>query len=141
MARVKLEEQPQYEFTYTFAVQARDLSSRRHLGSDAIVALMHEAVVAMLGTLGLSELDLGDGRTGVMQAETAVNFIRESFIFEEITVESRVGSVDADSFRVFHRMRRSGETIALAESVMFAFDFNLRAPSSLPDSFKRALMP
>ena len=140
MPRTKLREQPRYEFTYQFCVQSRDLSSRRHLGADAIVQLMHEAVVHLLHALSLHEFDLGDGRTGIIAEDTIINYMREAFLFEPLAIESHVDEVSFSGFRVFHRMIRSGETIALAECGVVGFDLTGRAPVPIPETFKKALL-
>jgi acyl-CoA thioester hydrolase len=140
MVRIKLREQPLYEFTYTFTVQARDLSSRRHLGADAIVQMLHEAVVSLFQTLGLNELDLGDGKTGVITEETVIDFRREAFLFDTLTIETHVDEIDTSGFRVYHRMMRAGEIAALAESGLVGFDYNRSAIVPIPDTFNSALL-
>ncbi len=140
MARIKLQEQPLYEFTYTFTVQARDLSSRRHLGADAIVQMLHEAVVSLFQTLGLNELDLGDGKTGVVTEETVIDFRREAFLFDTLTIETHVDEIDASGFRMYHRMMRTGEIAALAESGLVGFDYTRSAIVSIPETFNSALL-
>ena len=140
MARIRLHEQPSYEFTYHFAVQARDLSSRRHLGSDAIVQLMHEALVNLFQTIGLTEFDLGDGNTGVIAEDTVINFMSESFLSEVLTIETHVDEVTSSGFRVFHRMDRSGKIIALAEMGLIGFDYANRTPAPIPGAFNTTLL-
>ncbi len=140
MGRIKLHEQPSYEFTYTFTVQARDLSSWRHLGSDGIVVSMHEALISLLQTIGLDELDLGDGTTGLITRDTAINFIGETFLCEGLVIESNIDEISPSGFRIFHRMRRSRQTIALAESNLIGFDYANRTPAPIPEAFHEALL-
>ena len=140
MARIKLQEQPCYEFTYEIAVQARDLSSRGHLGSDAIVQILHEAVVNMFRALGLSETDLGDGRTGIISGDTVVNFKTEAYLFDNLSVESHIDEIAPDGFRVFHRVSRTGKLIALVETGLIGFDYTTRAIAPIPQEFNRALL-
>ena len=140
MARIKLREQPLYEFTYAFTVQARDLSSRRHLSADAIVQMLHEAVANLFQTLGLNELDLGDGRTGVITEDTVIYFRREAFLFDTLTIETHVDEVDSSGLRMYHRMIRSGEIAALAESGLVGFDYTTSTIVPIPDTFNSALL-
>lgn len=140
MPRIKLHEQPHYEFTYEIEVQTRDLSSRGHLSSDAIVQILQEAVVNMFRVLGLREIDLGDGRTGVISGDTVVNFKAEAFLFDPLRVESHVAEVSPDGFRVFHRVTRTGELIALVETGLIGFDYTTHAIAPIPEEFNRALL-
>jgi acyl-CoA thioester hydrolase len=140
MARIKLRERPLYEFTYTFTVQARDLSSRRHLGADAIVQMLHEAVANLFQTLGVQELDLGDGKTGVITEETVIDFRREAFLLDILTIETHVDEVDSSGLRMYHRMIRSGEIAALAESRLVGFDYGRHTVVPIPETFNSALL-
>jgi acyl-CoA thioesterase FadM len=140
MTRIKLHEQSGYEFTYAFNVEARDLSSRRHLGADAIMQMLHEAVVGLLHTLGLQELDLGDGNTGVIAQDTVIDFKREAFLFDTLTIETHIDELDSSGFRLFHRMMRSGEIAALAESRLVGYDFARHEVVPIPEMFNSALL-
>jgi len=140
MTRIKLREQPLYEFTYTFTVQARDLSSRRHLGADAIVQMLHEAVVNLFQALGLQELDLGDGKTGIITEDTVIDFRREAFLFDTLTIETHVDEVDSSGLRMYHRMIHSDEIAALAESGLVGFDHGRREVVPIPETFNSALL-
>ena len=140
MPRIRLHEQPHYEFTYQTLVQARDITyTDRHLAHYAVVQIAREARVDMLRALGLRELDLGDGKTGVITRDVAVNFKGEAFLFDTLCVESCVEEISQDSLRVFHRITRAGELIALAEAGLIGFDYGSRAIAPIPDAFNRAL--
>ncbi len=140
MPRIKLQEQRHYEFGHEIAVQAHDLSSRGHLGGDAVVQIVHEAVVSLLGALGLRELDLGDGRTGVIAGDTVIDFRNEAFLFDILTVESHIDEVGPDGFRIFHRITLKGTLVALAESGLIGFDYTHRATAPIPQTFNNAFL-
>jgi len=93
----------------------------------------------MLHALGLQELDLGDGKTGLITADLAVNFKGEAFLFDTLCVQSRIGEITPDGFRVFHRITRAGELIALAEADLIGFDYGSDVYIPIPETFTRAL--
>ncbi len=139
MPRVKLTEQPGYEFTHTLPVRVTDLNYGSHLSNDAVVRLIHEARVHLLRQLGCRELDLGDGHTGFIMGDLVVNFRQEGFLFDEITVQSHIGDITEKSFRLYHRLCRNGEVLALAETGLVTFNYDRRAIAPVPQVFLQAL--
>jgi acyl-CoA thioester hydrolase len=139
MPHVRLHEQPHYEFTYQITIQVGHINYRGHLGHDSIVRIFHEARANMLHTLGLGELNLGDGRPGVTVGDMVVTFKSEGFMYETLRVESQIGEINTDAFRVFHRMLRAGQLVALAEVGLLGFDYSTRAIVPLPETFNKAL--
>jgi len=135
MPKVKLKKMDNYEFEYKTILQVRDINYGGHLGNDALVSLTHIARINMLRTLGFSELDLGDGKTGIIMADLAVNYIGEGFMFDEVTVLTHIDEISPVSFRVFHNFIKDDKTIALAETGIIAFDYNERRITEIPETF------
>ena len=139
MPRIKLHEQSRYEFTYLITIQVGHINYRGHLGHDSIVRILDEARAHMFHALGFGEVDLGDGKTGVIAGDTVVNFKSEGFMYETLRVESHVGEISPRRFRLFHRITRDGQLVALAEVGLLGFDPNTRAMVPIPETFKEAL--
>jgi acyl-CoA thioesterase FadM len=140
--RIKLQEQPFYEFYYEVTVQVRDINYGGHLGNDALVGLIHEARFNLLHRLGLSEKNLGDGQTGIIMADLAVNFKGEGFLLDTLCIESHIGEMSEMTlrgFRVFHRVSKDDLLLALAETGIVAFNYRDRKVASIPDAFLQAL--
>ena len=133
MPRVKLIEQPEYEFSYPIILQPRDINYGGHLGNDSIVVLVNVARVNMLRSMGFSENDLGDGRTGIIMSDLVVNYKAEGFLFDDLTVDTHIGEVQSSSFRIFHRISRGGTRIALAETGVVTFDYSNHKVGKAPD--------
>lgn len=139
MAHIKLHERARYEFTYEMTIQLGHLNYRRHLGHDSIVRILHEARANLFHALGLDELDLGDGKTAVVTADMVVNYKSEGFMFDTLRVETHIDEIGPDGFRMFHRMTRDGQVVALAEVDLSGFDYTTRALVPIPGTFKEAL--
>jgi acyl-CoA thioester hydrolase len=139
MSHIKLREQPHYEFTYEITIQVGHINHRGHLGHDSIVRILEEARANMFHALGLGELNLGDGRTGVIAGDTVVTFKSEGFVYETLRVESRIGELGPDGCRVFSRITRAGQLVALAEVGLLGFDYKTRAIALIPERFNKAL--
>jgi acyl-CoA thioester hydrolase len=139
MPRIKLQEQPQYEFQYEVVLQPRDVNTAGHLGHETLIALVHSARANLLRSLGLSELDLGDGRTGVIMFDLAVNYRGEGFLFDALRIESHVGEITRTSFRLFYRVTRGDKILALVETSFLAFNYLNRKVVHVPQTLIKAL--
>jgi acyl-CoA thioester hydrolase len=139
MPRIKLEEQPRYEFRYEVVLQPRDINYGGHLGHETMVTLIHSARADLLRSLGLSETDLGDGRTAIIMSDLAVNYQGEGFMFDVIRIESHVGEILRTSFRIFHRVVRGDKILAFVETGFLAFNYLERKIAHVPQAFINAL--
>ena len=139
MPRIKLQEQPRYEFQYEVVVQPRDVNTAGHLGHETLIALVHSARANLLRSLGLSELDLGDGRTGVIMFDLAVNYRGEGFLFDALRIESHVGEITRTSFRLFYRVTKGDKILALVETGFLAFNYRDRKIVQVPQTLLKAL--
>jgi len=139
MPRVKLKEQPTYEFTHTLTVRVTDLNYANHLSNDAVIRLVHEARVQLLNTLGCHELNLDGYKTGIIMVDLVVNFLQEGFLFDTLEIESHVGDIGRKSFRLYHRINKAGTPLALIETGFVAFNYTARKTVPIPDTFLQAL--
>ena len=141
MPRVTLEEQNKYEFKFKTTIQTRDLNYANHLGNDALVSLLQESRVALFKKLGFKELDLGDGRTGIIIGDLLINFKAEGFLFDELSIEDHIGDITEKSFRIYSRVvaTKNNTVLALAETGVVAFDYKARKITTIPEAFRQAL--
>ena len=141
MPRVTLKEQPSYEFHYPMKVQVRDLNYAGHLGNDVLIGILQDARANLLNDLGCKELDLGDGKTGIIIGDLAINFKSEGFLFDELQVDSHIDEFTEKSFRIYYRIInvKNNSIIALAETGLIAFDYNTREVTKVPEILKRTL--
>lgn len=139
MPRTKLIEQGAYEYRYLIGVQPRDINYGGHLANDSLISLVGTARASMFRSLGGSELDLGDGRTGVIMSDLVVNYRAEAFLFDELLVESHVGELTRTGFRLFHRIMRGKTVVALVETGLTAFDYAEKKVAKIPERFLEAV--
>ena len=139
MPRIKLLEQTMYEFRHELRVRISDLNVARHVGNEQMAALIHEARHQLLKTLGLNEGNLGDGKTALIIADMVINFKAEAFVDDSLLIESHINEIDDKSFRIFHRLSKNGQIIALAETGIIAYEYLGRKMSSIPGEFLQAL--
>jgi acyl-CoA thioester hydrolase len=139
MPRIKLSELNSYVFHYKMMLEPRDINYGGHLGNDALVSIVGSARVSMFRSIGLSEMDLGDGKTGIIMSDLAVNYKSEAFMFDELLIDTQVGEISRSSFRLFHRINKGKIVVALVETGITTFNYALRKVVPVPEAFLRVL--
>lgn len=139
MPRIKLEEQPSYEFSYTTCARVADLNHAAHVGAPQMTTLFHDARIALFLELGVSEYDLGDGKSSIIIGDLAVNYRSQAFWGNELSILTHIGEITGNSFRIFHKIMRGDALVALAEIGAVTFSFMEGKKTSVPEKFLKAL--
>ncbi|OHE59222.1 MAG: hypothetical protein A2Y36_09745 [Treponema sp. GWA1_62_8] len=135
MPRIKLKERTSYRFSVTCPVRVDDINYGGHMDNARFVSFLHEARVRFLQELGATETDLGDGRTGIVMGDLAVNYKAEVFRGAELTIRCDIDEMEARGFRVFYRIENEGAVAAVAETGIIGFDYGERTIGRIPASF------
>jgi acyl-CoA thioesterase FadM len=139
MPRTKLTELPVYKFRYPITLQPRDINYGGHLGVDSLVSIVGTARAYIFKSVGLSELNLGDNRAGMIMTDFVINLKAEGFMFDSLEVYSHIGELTKNGFRFFHKVTRGAPIIALVESGFLAFDYTAEKVTRVPETFVTAL--
>lgn len=132
----RIKKQDRYAFEYCTKLKVRDINYGGHLGNDSVASLLHEARVDVLDNMGFSELDLGNGRTGIIMADLVINYKGEGLLNDEIIVAVHIGDIDRMSLRMYYKIEKTdGTLIALAETGIVAFDYKKKAIDNFPSAF------
>lgn len=141
MARVTLDRYDRYPFEITLAVRVSDLNHAGHLGHDRLINLAQQARGLLLHGWGLDELDLGDGRTGLVIADVAAVFDGEAFLHDELVFGIRVVHIGGRSLRLAYQVRRpDGRAVARLETGLVVFDYQQRQAVPMPDRLRGRLV-
>jgi acyl-CoA thioesterase FadM len=136
---VRLVEQERYEFRYPAKIGPEDLSSGGHFGTDNIILLLSRARAHVFHSMGLAEVNLGDGATGIIIVDLTVSFRAEAFLSDGIAVETHFGAFAGKGFRIYQRVTKDKQVIALAETSVLTFDYRSRKVVHIPEAFLKAL--
>ena len=139
MPKIKLVEQGVYEFRTSIRVRPQDVNYGGHVGNDNLISLVGTARARLLHGLGLNELDLGDGQTGIIITDLAVNYKAEAFMFDELIIETHLGEFAEKAFRMFHRVRKDSRLVALAETGFVGYNYEAKKTARIPASFLKRL--
>jgi acyl-CoA thioester hydrolase len=139
MPRIRLMEQETYGFSYSVQVRPQDINYSGHVGNDNLISLVGAARAFTFHSLGFSEMDLGDGHTGVIMTDLAVNYKAEAYLFDNLSVETHAGEFGRSGFRMFHRVSRGEKTIALVETGFATFNYAAKKVALIPQVFLAAI--
>lgn len=136
MARVELEFPQESFYTHRQAVRITDINYGQHLGHDTLVSLLHEARCAWLASAGISELSIDGGTVGWVVADLVVNYKKEAFYPDQLSIELAVGELGRKGVELMHRVTRGdGELVAVAKTGMVFFDYVKRQAVAVPERF------
>jgi acyl-CoA thioesterase FadM len=140
MPKIKLIEQTHYSFQYYTLLKVRDINYGNHLSNDAVVGLIHEARIDMFNKIGCSELDLGDHKTGIIIADLVVNYKKQGYLGDEIIIHLEIDEIGKKGYRIFYKIERGDDTIALAETGVVMYDYKAEKITVVPKVFLDALL-
>lgn len=138
MPKIKLIEQTYYSFQYCTVLKIRDINYGNHLSNDAVVGLIHEARIDMFNKIGCSERDVGN-KTGIVIADLAVNYKKQGYLGDEIVIHLEIDEIGKNGFRVFYKIERGNDIIALAETGVVMYDYQTEKIAVVPIAFLDAL--
>ncbi len=135
MPRIKLKEIENYRFSYEKLVNIANINIAGHTGSVEMTDLIQEARYRIMKSLGLNDLNLGDGATGGIMADIVINFKGEIFLDDIISVEMDFAEFDEKGYRVFYRMLKNNRVMAIAETGFVTFSFSEKKTVNVPSAF------
>jgi len=142
MARVKLKFPSEKSlFTATISVRISDINYGNHVGNDAILSIIHEARMQMLGSVGFTELDAAGN--AMIMADVMIAFKGESFYGNVLQVDIYADEITAYSFDLLYRITTTRNNaiidIAHAKTGMVCFDYKERKVVNMNASLENFL--
>lgn len=139
MPRIQIDLPPVWLFRHELPLRVADINYGGHLGNDRVLGLVHDARVAWLQALGLSEGDVGGA--GLIMAEAGIVYRSEAFLGETVVVELGMTEIRRAAFDLTYRLSAlaDGRDIALVRTSMVCFDYVRRRPAAIPQTFRAVL--
>lgn len=137
MAKESLIIPDHFLFRVFIPVRITDLNYGNHLGNDSMAALLHEARVQWLQSMGYTELSV-EGVSLIMAA-LQIYFKKEAFYGDVLSISLFWGEHSAAGFSLYYVVEtiRNEETslIAKAKTDMVFFRYDQRKVSAMPTIF------
>ncbi|MEN9571514.1 MAG: hypothetical protein RL172_2745 [Bacteroidota bacterium] len=134
MSRIKLEMPSTQLAQLSIPVRISDINYGNHVGNDAFVAILHEARLQWLAQHQLSELAFAG--CGIIMSDLAIEFKKEAFYGDVISVQIFCGEISRVSFSLYYRLltNRNNEQIILAHAKtgMITYDYAAKKAVSIP---------
>ncbi len=141
MARVKIDLPDRFDFRTEFTVSIGQINAGRHMGNNALVALLNEAFLRFMEHKGFPDL-MVDGLV-VINADLALINRAEMFRGDRLEVEGAAVDFTTFGFDFVCRVTRkaTGEETATAKIGMLFFDLKAHRIGAMPELFRRACGP
>lgn len=139
MARINIIVPENFHYSTRLPVRITDLNYGNHLGNDALIALIHEARVSYLASIGYSELDFAG--VSLIMRDLAVQYKAEVFYGTVLEIFVRADDFSSSGFNLFYKVvdQKNSKVSALVQTGMVCFDYDQRKPVRLPEEAKQRL--
>ena len=85
--------------------------------------------------MGFTELNLGDGMTGLIMSDLAISFKAEGFMLDHIEIFSHIDEINDSTFRIYYKIMRDKTVLVLAETGMVAYNYQQKQIGEVPKEF------
>ena len=134
MERIKVVLPDKYAFSTIITIRVTDLNYGGHVGNDVFLSLIHEARLQFLHHYDYSELDFAG--TGLIMADTAIEFKRELVYGNEVKISVAATGFDKLGFDILYLMEvKDGEQWVTAGKVktgMLCYDYTVKKKVPIP---------
>jgi YbgC/YbaW family acyl-CoA thioester hydrolase len=134
MGRTKVDLPEDFSFQTTIPIRITDVNYGGHVGNDTVLTLLHEARMQFLKHHGFSEMDFGG--VGLIMSDVIIEFKKEIFYGEEITIFVNISNFTRIGFDVFYMVVKSQQelVVAKAKTGMVCYDYKLKKIVSVPET-------
>jgi acyl-CoA thioester hydrolase len=129
-------------FFAPYTVTIADINYGKHLGNDRPLVIFQDARIRFFKSLGLSEGDIGNGRS-IVVVESGCRYLRQVFLHEELLVAVTIGELQGKRCRLEYSVQRRGEDqiVFSGFTLLLAYDPFAGKATTLPEQFLAACHP
>jgi len=129
-------------FFAPYTVTIADINYGKHLGNDRPLVIFQDARIRFFKSLGLSEGDIGNGRS-IVVVESGCRYMRQVFLHEELQVAVTIGELQGKRCRIEYSVKRLGDDqiVLSGFTLLLAYDPLARKAATLPEQFVAACYP
>lgn len=138
MARLRIELPASFEFSTELEVYVGNVNAANHLGNDALISLLNEALMRFMRAKGFPTLVV-DG-CALMLVEQASIHKAEAFHGDVLHIDVTAGDFHKYGCDIFYRVTnaKTGKEVAVAKTGMLFFDRARKQVAEVPAGFRTA---
>ncbi|SDP33319.1 acyl-CoA thioesterase [Desulforhopalus singaporensis] len=123
-----------YRSLYTVTVG--DINYSGHLGHERAFTVFHDARIRFLASLGLSEMDIGDG-VSILVVEVSCHYRQQVVLHDQLEVVVELEAVEGRKIVFTYRAvnSKTGKEAFQGRTVMLGFDKAAGKVADIPSSF------
>ncbi len=127
-------------FKTDYKIQSEDINYGGHVGNERALLFFQHGRIKYFESLGLSELDLGDG-IGVIQKNAYVEYNKQLFLDDNITIAITDIKLSKSSFTVEYEIYNSDNfKVINGSTLLVCYDYNAKRIKKIPESFKAKVL-
>jgi len=142
MARIKIDLPERFTFTTKIPIRITDINYGGHVGNDTILSILQEARYQFFNHLGYTELNIGG--VGTIMSDVGIEYKKEIFYGDEITVSLAVGDFSKVSFDLFYKIEKRTIDdkiipVVIAKTSIVCYDYNQKKIAMIPYETEKKL--
>jgi acyl-CoA thioester hydrolase len=126
-------------FVYTLTPRFNDMDIYNHVNNAVYLSYFEEARIAFMTAIGLRGLYTRQRST--ILAHASVDYKSPAKFGDTLDIEVTTGEIRNSSYELLYRVTRRPDTalIAAGKTVQVCFNFELNAPTRLPEEWRALL--
>ena len=128
-----------FRFSVSIPIRYGDIDAQRHLNNVAYHTFMEQARVAYIREVGLWSGESFDA-IGMILAEASCTYKAPAFLWQTVTVWTRVSRIGNKSFHFEYRLEAEGGEIATGRSVQVCYDYDRQKSLPVPEHWRQAFI-
>jgi acyl-CoA thioester hydrolase len=123
-----------YRFSHTISTRFADVDPNRHLNNVALAAMMEDARVRFVQSIGI---DAQPGERRAMVASFAIEYLAQGYFPAPVTAHCAIENVGRTSWAVVQLLVQDERIVAFARSILVAIDAD--RPTPVAEDFRARL--
>lgn len=141
MSRVRIVIPVSLLFHTAIPIRITDINYGGHVGNDSLLAIIHEARVQFLKHHEYEELNVGG--VGLIMSDASVEFKKELFYGDVLSIGVAAGSFAKYSFDLYYLLEKENssktEIAVIAKTGMVCYDYENKKIAAVPEAVRQKL--
>ncbi len=126
-------------FISKYQVRISDINYGGHMGNERALLAFQQARIEWLKTLGLSEMNIGEGR-GLIQRRANVEYLKEVSLGDVLDVSIYPSEIKGSYFVLAHEVtNQDGFTVLTGNVTLGSFDYSSKKLAKIPNTLREVL--